>query len=183
MWLYLQHNQISRFPRNAFASLSNLLVLELTGNENTFIPSSSFNRLTRLYTLHLASCGIRNLNHRWFDDLRFLTHLELDSNEIEELPTEIFDLNALEYLGLAFNRLTVLDSRSFGAHLSELFRIDAEFNAINAIDRQLVVNATSLESLSLIGNECVNLNFMDVQNNMEVVLRELEGCFGNFVGN
>ena len=180
MWLYLQSNQITSFPRNAFSSFSRLSLLEMSGNRNLFVPSNAFNGLSHLFILQMANCGINNLNHRWFDDLRDLTFLEIDSNGIEVLPVEVFNLPSLEHLGIAFNRISTLDLRSFGGHAAEFVHIDAENNQINAIDQRLIENARSLNTLLLAGNICNNNNFIDVRENRETVMEILQDCFNNF---
>ncbi|KAL7015049.1 hypothetical protein ACKWTF_016261 [Chironomus riparius] len=180
MWLYLQNNQITRFPRNAFSSFTRLSLLEMSGNRDLFMPSDAFNGLSFLFILQMANCGINNLNHRWFDDLRDLTFLEIDSNGITELPVEIFNLPSLEHLGFAFNRVSRLDLRSFGGHAGEFVHIDAENNQINAIDRQFFVNARNLDTFLLAGNVCNNNNFIDVRQNRDNVMQILEPCFNNF---
>lgn len=180
MWLYLQNNQITRLPRYAFSSFTRLSLLEMSGNRDLFMPSDAFQGLSFLFILQMANCGIENLNHRWFDDLRDLTFLEIDSNGISELPVEIFNLPSLEHLGMAINRISRLDLRSFGGHAGEFVHIDAENNQINAIDRQFFVNARNLDTFLLAGNVCNNNNFIDVRQNRDNVMQILEPCFNNF---
>jgi Leucine-rich repeat (LRR) protein len=152
----------------------------MSGNRDLFMPSDAFNGLSFLFILQMANCGINNLNHRWFDDLRDLTFLEIDSNGIQVLPVDIFNLPSLEHLGMNANRVTRLDLRSFGGHAAEFVHIDAEDNQINAIDRQLLVNALNLDTLLLAGNVCNNNNFIDVRQNRDNVMQILEPCFANF---
>lgn len=179
-YLILRNNEIRRFPPAAFSRFTQLFQLEFSGNENTFIPSDAFDGLRLLYDLEMANCGLMDLNPHWFKGMRFLNRLEVDMNGITELPEGIFDLPYLRILGMAFNRLRVLDSRAFGAAVDTIANLDAEQNEIDAIDRRIVNNGTMLTNLLLVGNTCIDANFQDVQNNLGVVVENLQGCFSNF---
>lgn len=179
-YLILRNNQIRRFPPGAFSPFANLAILELSGNRDAFVPSNAFEGLTRLLDLEMANCALHDLNTHWFRDLQFLDRLEVDMNGIIELPTGIFDLPYLRFLGIAFNRIRVLDSSAFGSSVSSLFSIDAEENEITAIDRRIIENATGLSALLLTGNSCADANFLNVQDTRDEVLENLQGCFNNF---
>lgn len=161
--------------------MRNLRSVIINGNRLDFLPSNAFRGLERLHNLELADCGLNNLNYRWFDDLEFLSTLEIDLNNFQQLPMEIFDLPRLSHVGVAGNRLTELNSNAFGQSISSLITLRAENNEIDAIDENIINNASELFSLNLAGNVCVDLDFIEVQENIDAVRDRLVGCFENFV--
>jgi Leucine-rich repeat (LRR) protein len=178
----MRHNLYTTLPRNAFTAFRNLRTINLNGNRLDFLPSNAFRSLTSLNTLEIADCGLGSINYRWFDDLQNLAILEVDANGITELPNAVFDLPHLLNLGLAGNRLAELNSDAFGRSLESLVSIRAENNAIDAIDARIIDNASGLFSLALSGNVCVDVDFIEVQENIEAVREHLAGCFENFAG-
>ena len=179
-YLIFRNNELQRFPKEAFRSFARLVQLEFSGNSDIFVPSDSFESNTMLYDLEMANCGLMSLNTHWFKNLRFLNRLEVDLNGITELPQRIFDLPYLRTLGIAFNRIGVVDSRAFGSSLDIIERLDAENNVISAIDRRILENSPQLMDLLLNGNTCSNSNFLEVQDNLTEVMQALQGCFDNF---
>jgi Leucine-rich repeat (LRR) protein len=133
-----------------------------------------------MYDLEMANCGLRSINPHWLKNFEFLGRLEVDMNTIETLPRGVFDLPYLTTLGIASNRIRVLDSRAFGSSVRSIVSLNAGQNEIDAIDRAIIQNATGLSSLTLTGNSCTDSNFIDVQDAMDQVMESLQGCFENF---
>ena len=85
--LHLSENGINHIEDNVFVGLENLIELDLSFNELTYLPSS-LGRLTKLKKLNLSGNKIRSLPKE-FENLVSLEALGLDGNPIERVPVEI----------------------------------------------------------------------------------------------
>jgi Leucine-rich repeat (LRR) protein len=178
--LYLSLNQISFIPRNAFERMTALQTLELNGNRLGVIAPDVFEPAVFMYSLQLANTGLSSPAPQLFESLMNLAMIELDANGITELPHGLLNLPNLRVAGLSLNNLTSLDSLTFGRSLNTLVDIHATDNAINHIDPFILERTPMLDSLELINNVCIDASFIDIQQNMDVVTRELNNCFDAF---
>jgi Leucine-rich repeat (LRR) protein len=174
--LMLNANQLSELPIGAFDRLIHLRELSLSENYLTTIPVEVFSPLINLRTLHLVEIGVSDLQIEWFSSLFRLRTLELENNFIQELPENVFDLPNLVYLGLTNNRIQTLDANSFGRSLDSLENLAVQQNQIGAFDPHILSNATNLFSMWMEGNECVDVNFGEIQENLLVVSEYLYPC-------
>lgn len=85
--LNLSKNGISSISDDAFERLGNLVELDLSDNELTYLPSS-LGKLTKLKKLKLNGNRIKSLP-REFENLVSLELLELAGNPLERVPVEI----------------------------------------------------------------------------------------------
>jgi Leucine-rich repeat (LRR) protein len=84
----LSECQLKKLPHVVRTSLKNLTVIRLSHNYLTFIPPSIAN----------------------FVDLE---ELYLDTNELENLPKELFTLQKLRVLNIAHNRIAILQGSHY----------------------------------------------------------------------
>lgn len=85
--LDLSENKISSIDDNAFDGLENLIELDLSFNELTYLPTS-IGKLTKLKRLNLSGNRIGSLPKE-FENLTSLEFLDLDNNPIGRAPVEI----------------------------------------------------------------------------------------------
>ena len=85
--LDLSENKIAKIEDDAFVALENLIELDLSYNELTYLPSS-LGKLTKLKKLNLSGNKIVSLPKE-FENLISLESLDLDGNPIERVPVEI----------------------------------------------------------------------------------------------
>jgi len=85
--LNLSKNKISIISDDAFVGLENLVELDLSFNELTYLPSS-IGKLTKLKKLNLSGNRLSSLP-REFENLISLESLDLAGNSLERVPVEI----------------------------------------------------------------------------------------------
>ena len=110
----MRFNYLRELPADVwatlFSGLSNLQVLELSGNQLSDLPAEVFHALTNLQTLYLHGNKLSELPAEvwanWFAGLGNLQTLNLQSNRLRELPAKTFKaLSSLKKLDLALNNL------------------------------------------------------------------------------
>ena len=143
---------LSTLP-NSISNLSNLTVLDLSGNQLSTLADSISNlsNLTRLYLrenqLSTLADSISNLSN--------LTVLDLTVNQLSTLADFISNLSNLTVLYLSGNQLSTLpDSIS---NLSNLTRLDLSFNQIKKIPSWLAENKLEIQIENEYASNCINL--------------------------
>ncbi|XP_075389799.1 reticulon-4 receptor [Tenrec ecaudatus] len=117
--LWLHSNALARIDAAAFAGLALLEQLDLSDNgQLRFVDSTTFRGLSRLHTLHLDRCGLRELGPGLFHGLVALQYLYLQDNGLQALPNDAFrDLGNLTHLFLHGNQIPGVPERAFlGLH-------------------------------------------------------------------
>lgn len=181
LYLLLHNNRLSSLPTGIFANLSALNYLELDNNPITELSPNIFDSLKSLNFLSLQSTNLSSLPPQLLANTQKITEINLSRNEISDIPENFFgSMSDLEYLNIDYLNLSVLNSTSFGSALESLTFLRARSNRINSIDPQFINNATKLTQLYLLNNICTDMNFQNVQENIEEVRGELWRCFGNF---
>ncbi|XP_037031021.1 carboxypeptidase N subunit 2-like [Bradysia coprophila] len=177
--LNLFRNGLTELQPDFFADLSRLVSLDISSNPIQVINSGAFRGLDNLLELYMSQCRLRQLQSDSFEDLINLISLNLNFNEIEELPQGVFvPMPNLTYIGLWSNRLKTVRRSSFGT-LTNLEALDLDENIVNALDRAIIDDATSLDTLSFIGNLCANNYFLNFRISRAQFLVMLETCFSN----
>jgi Leucine-rich repeat (LRR) protein/GTPase SAR1 family protein len=100
------YNSIVTLPSLFFASLQNLVSLNLRGNSLKLL-SAEIGNLSKLEKLDLSNNPLTKLPAQ-IGKLKVLKELDLSSNRLTSLPVEICQLVALEKLKLSKNNLTKL---------------------------------------------------------------------------
>ncbi|KAG4079776.1 hypothetical protein HA402_014907 [Bradysia odoriphaga] len=177
--LFLIGNTVSELQENSFSKLESLEILDIGENPISAIADGAFRGLDNLNVLSMSNCRLQQLNSTTFEHLRNLTFISLNFNQIEALPQNIFvHLPNISYLGLWNNRLKTLRRNSFGS-LSNLQTIDLEANVLNGLDRAIIDDAVSLDSMYFSGNLCADSYFGNFVMSRAQHLLALERCFSN----
>jgi Leucine-rich repeat (LRR) protein len=96
---------------NDINNLNNLKILNLSGNVIQFLPTHNDGyghdnlNLPNLEILMLNNCDIEYISDDYFTNLMNLKNLNIDSNELTELPKEISNLSKLKELSIYDNKL------------------------------------------------------------------------------
>ena len=127
----------------------------MDGNYIKELSKDSFSSLGLLHLqrISLKSCKIQRVDEDAFSQLKILTHVHLDSNNISKLPTKLFDGNdRLDTIGLSQNQIGSLSSHQF-PHLDALKKIDLSNTGLESINSKAFSNlGSSLETIHLNDN-------------------------------
>ncbi|XP_066593349.1 insulin-like growth factor-binding protein complex acid labile subunit isoform X2 [Prorops nasuta] len=150
-------NEITRIDPEVFRDSPGLITLELQNNPLSEIRGHFLNCRTLLY-LDLNSCGIRNLNNRFFHNTTNLNKLDLSDNPLERIEPGPFDhLTNLEYLKLNRCNLTYVSSAAF-AHLENLRELEMAENNLKTLSwTNVLAPLTRLEHLDVRKTGITNL--------------------------
>nr|XP_054928922.1 leucine-rich repeat-containing protein 15-like [Dermacentor andersoni] len=161
--LQLSFNNIDNIT-GVLSGLSRLRKLSFRNNLLSCNPDGTFSDNGDLLTLDLASNNIRWLGRDAFKGLLTLRQLRLQSNQLLSLNGSVRGLPKLEYLGLSFNVLQVVESGEF-ENDAALTTISFAKNNISSVEGAFT-GATALRSLHLADNRVKRLLRRDFSPNM-----------------
>jgi hypothetical protein len=146
------------------------VILNLNGLDKVPVATVGFYKKGRIFQLDLRNLGLKKLPP--LISLLRLSHLYLDSNALDSLPSLIGSIASLEYLSVSSNHLTSIPGAL--GNLKKLKHLDANGNAIDSLpstigqlvslsDLQLKDNA--LSSIPESVGDLRNLQKLDLENN------------------
>lgn len=149
-WLDLKNNNVI-LPKGIFKPLPKLDVLELGGNNITFLEPGIFRNLTKLRLLNLWGNKLQNLTRSVFSDVPNLENLDLSSNKLVTLPPDVFaDLIKLKNINLYTNDFISLPQSLFrSTPLLEKVQIHSNLRALKTLPSGLFANLKHLKELNL----------------------------------
>ena len=155
----LQAKQINNLSEN-ISTLIYFQVLNLDGNFIKELPKDSFSSvgLKHLQKISMKDCKIQRIDENAFSELKILTEINLDYNNISKLPAKLFDGNErLLTLTLSENQLSGLAAHQFPP-LRSLKRLDLSSNTIKKINKKAFMNlGVTLETVYLHNNQLQNI--------------------------
>lgn len=160
------HNaNISELEPFALSGLNQLEVLTIAGNPHLIrLKTYATTNLIHLHELNLYNNGIEILDTYALRRYTKLTQLDLDTNQIAEIPVGFFDFSlSIEILDLAGNALKRIDSFTFKS-LLRLIDLNLAHNQITYIDPYAFTTTARLEILRLNGNRISTLGSMVFHN-------------------
>ncbi|XP_031711072.1 carboxypeptidase N subunit 2 [Anarrhichthys ocellatus] len=154
--LHFEGNKISELADDIFFVLTKLKVLNLRGNLLTIFSDTVFGfETTYLKELNLKGNRLTELSS--LGSLTSLTDLILSSNQLSDLPEDIFrNVTALENLDLSENQLTLLPEMIFH-HLFSIKGIYLYKNNLSKVDSKLFEDQILLQQLYLSDNQLETL--------------------------
>ncbi|XP_049888736.1 carboxypeptidase N subunit 2 [Epinephelus moara] len=156
--LHLEGNKISELADDIFFDLTKLKVLNLRGNLLTTFSDKVFGfEASDLTELNLKGNRLTQLSS--LSSLTSLTDLILSSNQLSELPGDVFrNITLLENLDLSENKFTLLPEmifhdligiKSIHLHKNNLSKVDVKLFEDQVLIQQLYLSDNQLESLPL----------------------------------
>ncbi|XP_064652232.1 leucine-rich repeat protein SHOC-2-like, partial [Lineus longissimus] len=166
--LNLQHNQMDSFP-NVILALKNLAYLNLSQNRIKALPTL-ISKLAKLKNFHIEgnkmqslTCNFESLENLNASDnhitncaliqVKALKYLNLNNNQLENLPLGVCQLGNLEVLKLSRNRIQYLSKDV--ELLKNLQHFDISFNKLTKLP-QVINELEKLEYFNVRGNKVVN---------------------------
>ncbi|KAM9780465.1 chondroadherin-like protein [Neosynchiropus ocellatus] len=108
-------------------------LLDLRSNSFHYLPAGAFRGAAQVLSLHLESCGIRDVESGAFQGMKDLYYLYLSDNQLTVLEAKAFaGAPQLTYLHLEGNRLTQVPGSALGL-LPSLFVLHLERNNISTL--------------------------------------------------
>lgn len=154
--LHLEGSRISELTDGIFSVLTKLNVLNLRGNLLTTFSDEVFGfKASNLKELNLKGNRLTELSS--LSRLTSLTHVILSSNQLSNLPEDIFrNISLLENLDLSENQLTFLPERIFHDLLG-LTSIDLHKNNLSRVHPKLFEDQLLVQQLYLSDNQLESL--------------------------
>lgn len=179
--LDLSHNSLTALSATLLQGLTNLQYLDLSFNNIKELPSAIFEPLAQLQSLDLSynplgaylfqsnvlsnitkvsinltqlklnSVGLRDLFAGFLDPYYKLTHLELQDNEFQYIPTIPYSLEHFDFSG---NNITFVSAKFLNYHSLKGLRLSRMPN-LTSIRHYAFYNLLSLETLIL--TDCPNI--------------------------
>lgn len=175
-----KEDSLEALHQTSFTGANNLKEMFFFIGYISRLEHNTFLECKNLESLHIAFHRIEVISNGAFNGLSKLKILDLLSNKIDNLDPLMFaPLAQLEYLRLSINNIKTIDAQTFSA-LSSLNSIYLDSNEINAI--QLTsFNLPALVHISLIQNQCIDVNFIQRFGTFLPDLDEtLADCYKNF---
>ncbi|KAL7013585.1 hypothetical protein ACKWTF_015477 [Chironomus riparius] len=181
-YLSLDFNDVQAISDNTFSSSPRLNTLSFFVNKITEIGPNAFTG-TALTYLNLGNNQISSINPVWFEDGRgdLLRYLLLDSNDIKELPSNVFStLRNLTELIVTSNPLEDIASDAF-AGLENLEILNLGGCQLKSLNPQWFNDLTNLQRLYIVQNELTDLPVGIVNNvtHLNVANNQLQAINAN----
>ena len=173
------------FANSVFQKCFNLHLLSIKSYQLDKLKPLQFLRMSKLETLILSNNKITHLHENAFKGLeKALTHLNLDSNYLEWIPTaSIQGLRNLMRLSLSQNRIKSLHANAF-LNLKHVSYLDLSYNYLSKLDSHGFNGPiqTSLQTILLQNNELKWSHLIHLLFNLHT-LQELNLDFNKLSGN
>ncbi|CAH1784097.1 unnamed protein product [Owenia fusiformis] len=154
--LYLQGNDISFIPSNAFVGLTKLETINLQNNKILNVNSEVFKPAFNLKEINLSDNKLVAFP-MFGQNAENLTKLYLNHNSISTIPPGALDgLKKLRELHVQYNNITKLSVGMFPAGL-QMHHLSLSYNKINKTEPHALDNLTSLLWLKLNKNKISKL--------------------------
>ena len=156
-YINLDSKKISSIDPSTFNGLTSLIILFLASNKLTKIDPSTFNGLTSLYDLDISFNQLTTVNPSTFNGLAKLEFLRLNRNQLTTIDPSTFKGLPLVSLWLSHNKLTKIDPSTFNK-LTKLHWLRLDNNQINRIEEGTFKDLINLSYLNLETNNIVSFN-------------------------
>ncbi|KPJ17245.1 Connectin [Papilio machaon] len=158
----LSGNQIEKLKPNAFSHLETLKTISLDTNNIMEINRDVFVSLPALEKLFITNNKVTIIHDKAFIHLTNLKELEIDRNKLFSLNSETFSgLGKLKKLDLSGNNLEVIGDNTFKP-LTRLISLNLDENKIQMLDSKAFHGLSKLQSLSLAHNELSDIDNVNV---------------------
>ncbi|XP_055522510.1 protein toll-like [Wyeomyia smithii] len=157
-WLILRSNLV-KLMHNVFDNLTNLIILELGGNQITELEPGLFKNQHKLRHLNLFNNKLRNITKDSFRGAEALEGLDLSVNAIESLQQDVFSgLPNLSVLNLSINRFVILPELLLANNRKlEDFKLNNNQVPLQTLPENFLSNLMQLKDVKLQGCSFTNL--------------------------
>lgn len=163
-YLYISE-KLSSIETGAFSGLENLKYLKLWGNQLKVLPKGAFLNFNNLQKLDLRHNKIENLVHGFCGN-SFIKEIDLSSNDLTNIQVDMLDLESLEILNLAHNRLSFIAPQSFHITCIEL---DLSYNNLESFQANTVENLPNLRRLVIPHNKLTTIPLLTALQSLDLL--------------
>lgn len=179
--LYVTSNyQMDYIPFGLSSVFPNLNKFDVQTTSLAYISKASFKGLNNLKSINFLSSEIEVIPGDTFSELNYLQTLNLRSNKIQKFQEETFSsLDNLKFLYLHDNKIYMLQSKLLINNVN-LEIINFSNNNLRLIGSNLMTNLNNLKNLNFEGNVCVNKNYKNGFNKLEITKEIIIKCSNPF---
>lgn len=179
--LYVTSNyQMDYIPWGLSSVFPNLNKFDVQTTSLTYISKASFKGLNNLKSINFLSGEIEEIPEDTFSELIYLQTLNLRSNKIQKFKDGTFSrLENLKFLYLHDNQIIMLQSKLLMNNVN-LEIINFSNNNLRIIGSNLLSNLNNLKNLNFEGNICVNKNYKNGFNKVEIMKEIMIKCSNPF---
>lgn len=141
--------------------------------ESTHLPNGIGRNYPNLVILQVEFCRLRFISRRNFKDMRKLTIISLQANQISDFFEDTFwDLKDVKKIDLSRNNLINLHPNTF-IHLSKLEVLNLHYNGIEYLDGELFRKNSNLKIATFEYNKItvIGIDFSELNNIQEINLK------------
>lgn len=149
--------------------LSDAVAIQIRGQKVPILYEGAVQNLPLLHSLHIVSSEITIVKPGAFQNLPSLTILKMQDNNIESIPSNVFNHLSIKKLVLSFNKISYIASDAFD-HMSRLEGIRLDYNRLVRWNAEWFKDCPKVSFLSLKFNQINSLPggvFTNVQDNLE----------------
>uniref|UniRef100_A0A915PH04 Chaoptin n=1 Tax=Setaria digitata TaxID=48799 RepID=A0A915PH04_9BILA len=151
--LKLSNNRIRHINDNAFNSFRKFGQLDLSYNQISTISGSAFNSISQMRQIDLSYNRIVHIPAGTFKNVaKSLRWMNLEENQLHQLPNALQPLRTLEILNMNGNKLTALDNNIVNNLKPVLTELLLAFNRLTEIPTQVLDGMSRLRHLDLSKN-------------------------------
>ncbi|MCP9260122.1 Leucine Rich Repeat family protein [Dirofilaria immitis] len=151
--LKLSNNRIRHINDSAFDSFQKFGRLDLSYNQISTISGAAFNSITQMRQIDLSYNQIVHIPAGTFKNMaKSLKWMNIEENQLHQLPNALQPLRTLEILNLNGNKLTVLDNNTINNLKPVLIELLLAFNRLTEIPTHVLNGMSRLRHLDLSKN-------------------------------
>lgn len=179
--MYVTSNyQMDYIPFGLSSVFPNLNKFDVQTTSLAYISKDSFKGLNNLKSINFLSGEIEKIPGDTFSELIYLQTLNLRSNKIQKFEEETFSsLENLKFLYLHDNKIFMVQSKLLINNVN-LEIINFSNNNLRIIGSELMTNLNNLKNLNFEGNVCVNKNYKNGFNKLEITKEIMIKCSNPF---
>ncbi|KAE9041707.1 hypothetical protein PR002_g4311 [Phytophthora rubi] len=159
--------------RDALASLSSLLILDISRNQLEDLPGTIFTHLFSLQSLDISNNELKGIPEE-IGEARDLQLLDARSNKLTTIPAALTKLYELRVLHLAYNRLVTFGDNCDG--LRSLEELNLASNALEVLADGIGESLVNLVRLNLRGNPSLKRLPDSLQQLRSLSICDLNAC-------
>ncbi|KAE9354541.1 hypothetical protein PF008_g4491 [Phytophthora fragariae] len=159
--------------RDALASLSSLLILDISRNQLEDLPGTIFTHLFSLQSLDISNNELKGIPEE-IGEARDLQLLDARSNKLTTIPAALTKLYELRVLHLAYNRLVTFGDNCDG--LRSLEELNLASNALEVLADGIGESLVNIVRLNLRGNPSLKRLPDSLQQLRSLSICDLNAC-------